>query len=345
MWAYCKENIKGRMVIEMSEMKNAGRENSKAWPKIKEKAKQLSVLGALIVICIAATILSPKFATVNNIVNVMRQISMNGIVALGMTFVCLTGGVDLSVGSIVGLSGVTMATLMSTGVGPAIALPVALLMGLVMGFLNGLGIVVGKLPPFIMTLGSSTALRGLTLIISKGYPINWRNTPFNIKFIGQGYIFGIPVPVYIYVILFLIGFYVLKYTHFGHSVYAIGDNREAARLNGINVKKTEWICFMITGLAAAISAIVLTAKLSAADPNNGDGYELTALSMVYMGGVSTSGGTGSILGTLLGAMLIGVLSNVQNMLGISPYVQKLVEGLIVIAAVLLSTTLTKKEKN
>lgn len=309
----------------------------------KEKAKKLSVLWALIVLCILAASLSKTFATSSNLINVMRQISMNGIVALGMTFVCLTGGVDLSVGSTVGLVGVVMAMLLQRGLHPVVAIAAGLATGMGVGFLNGLGVTKGKLPPFIMTLGSCTALSGLNLILSNGYPINWRNTSTNIRFIGQGYVLGIPVPVYIFVGLFLIGFYVLKYTRLGRNVYAIGDNREAARLNGINVQKTEWICFVITGLAAGICAVVLTAKLSAADPNNGSGYELSALSMVYMGGCSTAGGSGSIVGTLLGAMLISVLANVQNLLGISPYIQKLVEGLIVIGAVLLSTRLTRKE--
>lgn len=310
---------------------------------LKESAKKLAVLWALILLCIIAAIASPKFATSSNIINVLRQTSMNGIIALGMTFVCLTGGVDLSVGSIVGLVGVVLAILLKRNVHPFFAILLALASGGVVGCLNGIGVVKGNLPPFIMTLGSCTAIAGLNLILSNGYPMNWREVSYDIRFIGQGYIWGVPVPVYIFIFLFALCYYILKYTRFGRSVYSVGDNREAARLSGVNIKRTELLCFVITGLAAAVSSIVLTAKLNTADPNSGTGYELDALSMVYIGGISSAGGTGSIVGTLFGAMLITVLSNMQNLLGISPYIQKLVEGLIVIAAVLLSTNLSKRK--
>lgn len=302
---------------------------------IKKKVSEMGTLWALIALCVVGTLVSPSFMKGANIINVMRQISINGIIALGMTFVCLTGGVDLSVGSQVAVYGIMIAQMLKNNISPWIAIPLALVTSLVIGFLNGLGVSKGKLAPFIMTLGSMTALRGLAKYISNGSPQNWRTTGIDIKFIGQGYVGFIPTPVIIFLIMFFVGFYVLKYTRFGRSVYAIGDNREAARLNGTNVEKTQLICFIITAFVSFMSALVLTSKLSSCDPTAGEGYELDALSMCYIGGISTMGGIGKISGTLIGACLLTVLSNIMNLVGINSYMQNIVQGLIVIFAVLI----------
>ena len=303
--------------------------------KVLKKMKTMGVFWALIVLIIVGTFASPQFMQPGNIINVMRQISINGVIALSMTFVCLIGGVDLSVGSQVAVYAIVMASMMKANISPFIAIPTSLAISIVIGFLNGLGVSKGKLAPFIMTLGSMTALRGLAKYISNGSPQSWRNTDINIKFIGQGYVGFIPFPVIIFLILFFAAYYTLKYTRFGRSVYAVGDNKEAARLNGINVPRVQLICFMLTAFGSFVSALVLTSKLSSADPTAGDGYELTALSMCYIGGISTVGGVGTITGTLVGACLLTVLSNIMNLVGINSYMQNIVQGLIVIFAVLL----------
>lgn len=312
--------------------------------KVLKKLGSLGVLWALVVVFIIGCIASDKFFASGNIINVMRQISINGIIALAMTFVCLTGGVDLSVGSQVAVYSMMMAQMLKAGMNPWVAIPLTLVAALVIGYLNGLGVTRGKLAPFIMTLGSMTALRGLAKYISNGAPQNWRATGTDISFIGQGYVGFLPFSVILFLVIFFVFLYILRCTRFGKNVYAIGDNREAARLNGINVRRTELICFVLSAFASFVSALVLTSKLTSADPTAGDGYELKALSMCYIGGISTAGGVGSITGTLIGACLLTMLSNIMNLVGINSYMQNIVEGLIVIFAVLIST-MSKKKKN
>ena len=312
--------------------------------KMLKNLKSMGVFWALVVLFLAGCIISPKFATSGNMINVARQISINGVIALTMTFVCLIGGVDLSVGSQVAVYAIIMAVMMKNNISPWITIPLTFLVALVIGFLNGLGVAKGKLAPFIMTLGSMTALRGLAKYISNGSPQSWRNTDIDIKFIGQGYVGVIPFSVIIFLVIFIIGFYILKYTSFGRSVYAVGDNREAARLNGINVPKIQLLCFVLTAIGSFVSALVLTSKLSSADPTAGNGYELTALSMCYIGGISTLGGVGTITGALIGACLLTVLSNIMNLVGINSYMQDIVQGLIVIFAVLLGGMSSMKKK-
>lgn len=313
--------------------------------KAKKILGSFGTLWAVVVLCIVGAIVSDSFLTTSNIINVLRQISINGIIALGMTFVCLAGGVDLSVGSQVAVYGIMIAAMLKHSMNPVAAILLTLGAALVIGFLNGLGVSKGKLAPFIMTLGSMTALRGLAKYISNGSPQSWRNTGINIKFIGQGYVGFIPFPVIIFAALFFIGYYILKYTEFGRAVYSIGDNREAARLNGMKVAKTECLCFVITAFVSFVSALVLTSKLSSCDPTAGTGYELDALSMCYIGGISPMGGSGNIVGTLIGACLLSILSNLMNLVGINSYMQNIVQGLIVIFAVLLSGLSKLKNKN
>lgn len=308
-----------------------------------KKMGSLGVLWALIIVFALGCIASNKFAASGNIINVMRQVSINGIIALAMTFVCLTGGVDLSVGSQVALYSMMIAQMLKGGMSPFLAIPIAAVTSLVVGLLNGIGITKGRLAPFIMTLGSMTALRGLAKYISNGAPQNWRATGTDISFIGQGYVGFVPFSVILFLVLFFVCLYVLRYTRFGRNVYAIGDNREAARLNGINTHKTELICFMLTSFASFISALVLTSKLTSADPTAGEAYEMKALSMCYIGGISTMGGSGSIVGTLLGACLLTLLSNIMNLRGINSYMQDIVQGLIIILAVLISNFSQRKK--
>ena len=305
--------------------------------------KAMGILWALILICIIAAIISPNFLRPANIVNVVRSVSLNGIIAMGMTFVVLTGGVDLSVGSTVGVVAVSAAIMMQKRIHPVVTIAASLLIGIVLGLINGIGVTVGKLAPFIMTLGTMTALRGVARYIANGSPQNWRDSGIDFSFLGQGSILGIPVPVYIFLAVFVVAFYVLKYTEFGRSVYALGDSREAARLCGINTKKVETLCFVITGFLSALSAIIFISRLGIGQPEAGEGYELDALAMVYIGGASTAGGSGSVVGTLIGACLISVINNILNLMGISPFIQKVIQGVIIILAVLLERR-TKKNR-
>lgn len=308
-----------------------------------KKTKSMGMFWALIAICVVASIISQQFLQISNILNVVRLVSINGIIAMGMTFVVLTGGVDLSVGRIVGVVAVSVALLFQKGVPVWMGVLAGLIIGVLLGAINGIGVTKGKLAPFIMTLGTMTALEGVSLYLANGAPQNWRKTEIDFKFWGQGTFLKIPVPVYIFLIVFFVALYVLKYTEFGRSVYAIGDSREAARLSGIKVQKIETICFMITGFLSALSSLLLISRLSVGEATAGEGYELDALAMVYIGGCSTAGGSGSVAGTLIGAILLSVISNVLNLLGVSPFIQKVVKGLIIIFAVLLEKRGKRKE--
>ena len=305
--------------------------------------KAMGILWALILICIIAAAISPNFLRPANIVNVVRSVSLNGIIAMGMTFVVLTGGVDLSVGSIVGVVAVSCAMMLQKGISPAITLVTGLIIGACLGLINGIGVTRGGLAPFIMTLGTMTALRGVARYLANGAPQSWTDSGTDFSFLGQGSIFEIPVPVYIFLAVFFVAFYILKYTSFGRSVYALGDSREAARLCGINTKRVETLCFVITGFLSALSAIIFISRLGIGQPEAGEGYELDALAMVYIGGASTAGGSGSVTGTLIGACLISVINNILNLLGISPFIQKVIQGVIIILAVLLERR-TKKNR-
>ena len=300
-----------------------------------QKLKGMGVLWALIVICVLASILSPSFAKFSNIINVIRQISINGILAIGMTFVLLTGGIDLSVGSTMGVTAVVVAMMFQQGIDKPWAVVAAIVIGAFIGAFNGLGITKGKITPFIMTLGSMTTFRGVSLYLANGSPQSWRDSGINFKTLGQGDLLGIPVPVFVFLCVFLIAWIILKYTYFGRSVYAIGDSREAARLSGINVIKMEWMVYVLSGILAALSALVLVSRLSVGEPTAGEGYELDAIAMSVIGGTSTAGGVGGVTGTLIGATLLSVISNILNILGVSPFLQKVVKGLIIIFAVLL----------
>lgn len=318
-----------------------------AWRRVKKTGVNIgnaircsrcfSVLIVLLVLLVVATILSPNFLRVSNLINVIRQISINGILAIGMTFVLLTGGIDLSVGSVMGVVAVVVATLHKMGVSPLITVPVALLIGVVIGICNGLGITKGKITPFIMTLATMTAFRGLAFLVANGSPVSWRKSGVDFKFLGQGDFLGVPVPVYVFLLVFVIALIILKYTYFGRSVYAIGDSREAARLCGINIFRSEMLVYIISGLLSALSALVLISRLSVGEPTAGEGYELDAIAMSVIGGTSVMGGIGGVPGTFIGAALLAVISNLLNLVGISPFIQKIVKGGVIFLAVLMDS--------
>lgn len=298
--------------------------------------KYKSLVGLLVLITIV-TILSPSFLSTKNIFNILRQTSVNGIIATGMTFVILTGGIDLSVGSILAISGAVCASLLASGQNIIIAVLAALIIGAMVGFLNGFIITKGKLQPFIATLATMTILRGLTLVYTDGKPITLGSGDLAIKFgqIGGGKIFGTPTPALIMILVFAICAFVLKNTQMGRYTYALGSNEEATKLSGLNTDKIKIAVYTISGILASVAGIIITSRLFSAQPTAGDGYELDAIAAVVLGGTSLTGGRGKITGTIIGALIIGVLSNALNILDVSSYYQMMVKGAVILVAVLL----------
>ena len=298
--------------------------------------RQYGIFLAFLIICGFLSYASSQFLTVSNWTIIITQVSINALLAFGVTFVIITGGIDLSVGSIVAVAGVVAALLASQPDLPLIV-PIfgGLLAGLVFGLLNGLIITKSKIAPFIVTLGIMTIGRGLALILSKGRPISNLSDAFN--FIGGGDIFGIPFPIIVLIIVFIISYLLLKNTVFGRYVYAIGGNEQAAWASGINVNKIKMAVYALCGTLAGLAGILLTSRITTGQPNAGAGFELDAIAAAIIGGTSTSGGTGTIAGTLLGALLIGVINNGLDLLNVSSYYQQVIMGAIIIGAVLLDS--------
>ncbi|WP_042273482.1 ribose ABC transporter permease [[Clostridium] dakarense] len=295
-----------------------------------------SLVGLLVLIFIVS-LFSPSFLTVNNILNVLRQTSINAVIAAGMTFVILTGGIDLSVGSILGFSGAVAAYLLASGQNILIAIIAALLIGGVVGFINGMLISKGKLQPFIATLASMTVLRGATLVFTDGKPITIGTNEAALAFgkIGGGSILGIPTPAFIMIVVFIVCYYILHQTKVGRYTYALGGNEEATKLSGLNTDKIKVFAYTVSGVLAALAGIIITSRLFSAQPNAGTGYELDAIAAVVLGGTSLTGGKGKISGTIIGALIIGILSNALNLLDVSSYFQMIAKGIVILIAVLL----------
>ncbi len=252
-----------------------------------------------------------------------------------MTFVILTGGIDLSVGSILALSSALVAGMMASGMDPFLAMTVGLLAGLVMGIVNGIIIAKGKVAPFIATLATMTIFRGLTLVYMDGRPITGLGDHLMFQMFGRGYFLGIPVPAVTMMIAFAVLYFILKKTTFGRRTFAIGGNEEAAALSGINVTRIKVMIYGLSGILAALAGIVLTSRLDSAQPTAGTSYELDAIAAVVLGGTSLSGGRGWIVGTFIGVLIIGVLNNGLNLLGVSSFFQQVVKGLVILLAVLI----------
>ena len=285
----------------------------------------------LLVICVFATILSPSFLSVANLFNVFKQITVAGIVGCGMTFVILTGGIDLSVGSILGLAGVLASGILESTGNAGAAILVALAVGIGCGAVNGFFVAVCEIPPFISTLGMMTLLRGCILVYTKGSPIPIKVDAY--KFFGKGTVAGVPVPVIILIILFLIAHYVLTQTSYGRSIYAFGGNREAARLSGIAIDKMKIKTYMLTGLLCGVSGMMLAGRLNFTNSTMATGAELSCIVAGVVGGTSMNGGSGSVWGTLIGSLLMGVINNGLNLLNVSQFWQSVAMGALVILAV------------
>ncbi|MBA4710004.1 ABC transporter permease [Aquitalea aquatica] len=304
-------------------------------PKQKATLQRLGPFIALVLVSVGLAVLSPDFLTVANLLNVMRQVSINALIAFGMTLVILLGGIDLSVGSILALSSVAIATLIQAGVNPLLATLLGVLGGGLMGLFNGLVISKGKVAPFIATLASMTILRGLALVVSGGSPITGFNSDL-FSMLGGGYVAGlVPIPVVWMLIMFGLFAFLLKKTVFGRHVYATGGNEEAARLSGVKVDQIKLWVYTLSGAMSAMAGVVLTSRLNSAQPTAGSGYELDAIAAVVLGGTSLTGGRGWIFGTLMGALLIGVLNNGLNLLGVSSFYQQVIKGVVILLAVLI----------
>jgi ribose transport system permease protein len=302
---------------------------------MKSLPRGAGILGALIVLILVASFASPHFLNPVNLLNVLRQVAMYGILGIGMTFVILTKGIDLSVGSTVALAGVVGALMMGTGYPIWLSMLACLGLGVLVGAVNGIGVSYWRIPAFIMTLGTMVMVRGFALMAADGGTISLGNAGDAFFWLGGGYVLGIPTPIYIFVAVCVIAGVILKLTAFGRAIYAVGSNEEAARLSGINVPVVIFGVYVICGFLAALSGLIFLSRLTVGDPNSGLGLELEAITIAVIGGTSLFGGEGGVLGTIGGAMVLAIIANVLNLAGVSPFSQQVVKGAIIILAVLL----------
>jgi len=318
---------------------------------LREILFELRAFLALVLLVIVFSLLSPAFLTTGNLVILAKHVAINALLAVGMTFVILSGGIDLSVGSVAGLAGMTAGLLIHEGfvleplgvvvylaVGPVVV--VALLVGALMGAINGFAVTRLRVAPFIATLGMLYVARGIALLISGGatFP-NLQGSPElgndGFVFLGSGTILGLPTPIWLMIVVGAAGAFVAGKTPFGRQVYAIGGNERAAALAGVRVGRVKWIVYVISGVCAALAGLVIAAQLAAAHPATGETFELNAIAAVVLGGTSLSGGRGGVGGTLIGAFVIGVLSDGLVLLGVSEFWQIVIKGLVIVVAVVI----------
>lgn len=288
-------------------------------------------LVGLVAVTVLMSFASPSFLSSDNVANILRQVSINALIAVGMTYVILSGGIDLSVGAVMALAGTIAAGLLAGGASGWVALPACLSIGLAVGFFNGLCVARASMPPIIVTLATMGICRGLALLYTGGYPIS--GLPQWMRWFGSGSILGVATPVVIMVLAYALGAFVLGRTPFGRHVYAIGGNEQATRLSGVRVGRVKLAIYTLSGFMAALAGVVLTSRLMSGQPNAGEGFELDAIAAVVLGGTAITGGRGALIGTLVGAMLLGVLNNGLNMMGVNPYVQTVAKGVIILLAI------------
>ena len=313
-------------------------------PKTKAILIRFQSLIALLLMIVVMSLLSEKFFTVENGWNVFRQISVNVCLSVGMTLVILTGGIDLSVGSILALSGAVAAGLLKNGaelpmfnlfvgftfLGAALG---GIAVGSLLGYVNGLAITRFRVPPFVATLAMLTIARGLTMLWTGGFPITGLGETFG--FIGTGWFVSIPMPVWISMMIVAIFTLITKRTRFGRYIYAVGGNEKAAHLSGLKIHKIKLLVYTLAGALSAVAGLIVTSRLDSAQPNAGMGFELDSIAAVVIGGTSLAGGRGSVLGTVLGALIIGVLNNGLVLLNVSPFWQQVIKGLVILLAVVI----------
>lgn len=309
---------------------------------VSDYARQFGTLAGLFALCLVLWILTPHFLTVSNLLNVAQQTSINAIIAVGLTFVIISGGIDLSVGSILAFSGVVMASLLSREVPMGFAVLAGLAAGFGCGIVNGLLITFGRLPPFIATLGMMSVARGVALRFTGGRPISGFSDGF--RWIANGEIGFVPAPVVLMLVVYAIAHFALRRTRFGRYAYAIGGNEEAALLSGVPVRFHKTMVYGVCGLLSAMGATLLTARINSAQPIAGINYELDAIAATVIGGTSLLGGQGSVIGTLIGALIIGVLRNGLNLIGAQPFDQLIVIGVVIIGAVLMDLAFKRAKR-
>ena len=312
------------------------------WQRLAISGRRAGTLAGLVGLCVLLWILTPHFLTVSNLLNVLEQTAINAVIAVGMTYVIISGGIDLSVGSLLALSGVVLGTLLHAGVPVPAAIGLALAVGFVFGAFNGIAISWGRLPPVIATLGMMSIARGCALLFTEGRPVSGFEEGFRSLAIERP--FGIPAQVFVTLAVYLVAQFVLSETRFGRYVYAMGGNEEATRLSGVNVKLHKMMVYGVSGLTSAVAAVLLTARLNSAQPIAGIMYELDAIAATVIGGSSLRGGEGGLGGTLIGALIMGVLRNGLNLLGVSSFLQQVVIGLVIVFAVLIDTALKARRQ-
>jgi len=304
--------------------------------------QQAVLLGILVLLCIVMTLISDDFLTFVNITNIMRQNAMIAIVAVGATFVMLTGGLDISVGSNLALSGVVFAISCQAGIPIFLSAVIAVLTGTAVGAINGALIVGIKMNHVIATLGTMYAMRGVAFLVSDGRAVV-TGLPANFMSLGRGFIFGvIPIPVVIMVAVYIVFHFILSRTLFGKYTYAIGGNIETARLSGIPVRKVRYLTYLLVGALAGLAGIMMASRLNSGNPLVGSGFEFDVIIAVFLGGLSTKGGEGSLIGTLIGTMIIGVIANGLNILGVNPFYQYIIRGAVLVLAVAVDMTLREQ---
>lgn len=314
------------------------------WVNVKTLVRTVNskyfILYAVIALIIILTILSDSFLSLHNIINILRQSSMVAIIAVGVFFAIVSGGIDISVGSTVGLAGVIMAkSLVELNLPIFLGIIIGLAVGTFVGLINGLLVAKRNIPPFVATLGTMGAVRGLTYVLTNAYPVS--GLPKGIDFIGRGYVGPIPVPIIIMLVVYVLAYIVAEHTRVGRFIFAIGGNEEAAHLSGIKIDKYRIFAYMTSGGLAALSGIILVSRLASGQPNAGLNYEFEAITSAVVGGTSLSGGKGTILGVLFGALFISILLNGMVLLNISSYYQQMLKGIVLILAVMVDVARNK----
>ena len=311
--------------------------------KLKSMLGSYGIIFVLVLLVAVFATLSHRFLLPDNIFNILRQVSIVGIISVGMTFVMMTGGIDLSCGSVVGASCVGAALLMTkASMNPVLACLVMVCFGTLLGLANAFFISQLKVPPFIATLGMMTSVRGIAYIITGGLPVFGFNRSFTV--LGQGYFGVVPIPVIVMIIVFAFGIIFLSKTRLGRHIYGVGGNEEASRLSGVHVKKIKYLVYGLAGFMSALAGVVLLARVNSGQPNAGMGYEMDVITGVVLGGVSMSGGQGRLVMVIVGVMIMGILTNGMTMLTINEYVQQFVKGMVLIGAVALDS-LIKSQKS
>jgi len=327
--------------IQKSNTSGVAKGFNKVWGFIKYVSSEYVIIYSVIALCIVLSIASDVFLTTGNIMNVLRQISMIAIIAAGIFFVMVGGGIDISVGATVGLAGIAFAgAMVNWGWHPFLAFILSIIIGCIAGVGNAIMVARAGIPPMIATLAMMSASRGLVYVVTNAYPIS--GLPKSIAFLGRGYLLGIPFPVIIMAVVYIIAHFVSQKTKFGRFVYAVGGNSEAAHLSGIKVVKIKSITYIICGALAALSGVILVSRLDSGQPNAGLNWEFEAITAAVIGGVSITGGKGKVLGVFFGAILIGLLTNGMTLLNVSSYYQQIIKGAVLAGAIGLDVYKTRK---